>query len=101
MRSNEKVCVGIRLDPEEWDEEGVTKLRIAIVKAATEDWVRYTKALGRLREGTNEYRYREAQLVSVERFLKSPWCEYLGGISGEYLIERLRKEMPRKNKKTV
>ena len=108
-----------------WFDEGINRLRIAIVRQAAVDWMFYRKKLKHYTEkypyciGCTEYydcfwtrnqKYGKPSLKSAyetakdqveetERFLESDYCEWLCGVEKGYILERLRKEEPKLKKR--
>lgn len=70
--------------------EPYENLANAIVILAAKD---YRSALRREKKG----RGGTDTIRELERFFRSPWCEMLTDVSGEYLIERIRQQVAEEN----
>lgn len=76
-------------------------LGAAVVKRGADDWRIATEALLQTEIGSQNERYFRRLRRDCETFLRSNWCEILGGVEGDIILHGLRVEAPENRRKML
>ena len=67
-------------------------LGAAVVKRGADDWRIATEGLNVAEIGSSNERFYRKLRRDCERFMRSNWCEILGGVEGDIILHGLRTE---------